>query len=274
MPELLASTNLKLEISNFVRYADARTALTTGSLDVATISVGDLLIALTQGADGVVGLSGVAFSPRFMVARKGVIIEKWDDLKGKKVGIAPGSSTWFQFVAKLKDVGVPYDSFTAVNIQGAGSNFLLALKRGDIDVALTWDPFESQAVVDGDGYWPNLDFSDSKAVGGETGLIATTKPYLAANPDAVRLLLWAYLKSEATLRGDNAKFAEMVEKYTGASKPVSDKIAGKIRLGGVVTVPQVEAYAKTFFELGAFNKDVSGEVAAHMDLALIKSVAT
>jgi sulfonate transport system substrate-binding protein len=38
VPALLAGTNLKLEISNFVRYADARTALTTGSLDMATSS--------------------------------------------------------------------------------------------------------------------------------------------------------------------------------------------------------------------------------------------
>jgi sulfonate transport system substrate-binding protein len=274
VPELLAGSNLKLEISNFVRYADARTALTTGSLDVATISVGDLLIALTQGASGIVGLSGVAGSPRFMVVRNDVVVEKWEDLKGKKIGIAPGSSTWFQFVAKLQDVGVPYDSFTSVNIQGAGSNFLIALKRRDIDVALTWEPFESEPIVDGYGYWPKLDFSDSKAVGGETGLIASNRSFVSANLDAVKLLLWAFLKSEAALRNDSAKFADVVSKYTGAAPAVSAQIAGKIRLGGVVSVPQVEAYAKAFYELGAFNKDVSGEVVSHMDMGLIKSVAT
>jgi sulfonate transport system substrate-binding protein len=274
VPAILAQSNLKLEIVDFVRYADARTALTTGSLDVATISVGDLIIALTQGATGVVGLTGVASSPRFMVVRNDVVVEKWEDLKGKKVGIAPGSSTWFQFTAKLQDLGIPYDSFSAVNIQGAGSNFLIALKRKDIDVALTWEPFESEPIVEGYGYWPKLDYSDSKAVGSETGMIAVTKPFLDANADAIRLLLWAFVKSETALRDDKTKFAEVVTRYTGASAAVSARIADKIKLGGVVTNAQLEAYAKAFFELGAFKKDVSGEVAAHFDTSLLKSVSS
>jgi sulfonate transport system substrate-binding protein len=274
VPAILAATNLKLEIADFVRYADARTALTTGSLDVATISVGDLLIALNQGADGIVALAGVAGSPRFMVVRNGVTVEKWEDLKGKRIGIAPGSSTWFQFTGKMKDLGIPFDSFTSVNIQGAGSNFLIALKRNDIDVALTWEPFESEPIVEGYGYWPKLDYSDSVAVGGETGLIACTKAFIGANSDAVRLLLWAFLKSEASLRGDKAKFAEVVARYTGATPAVSALIADKIKLGGVITMPQLQAYAKAFYELGTFKKDVSGEVGAHLDTSFVKSVST
>jgi sulfonate transport system substrate-binding protein len=274
VPALLAGTNLKLESADFVRYADARTALTTGSLDVATISVGDLIIALTQGASGVVGLTGVAASPRYMVVKNGVVVEKWEDLKGKKVGIAPGSSTWFQFAAKLNDLGIPFDSFSPLNIQGAGSNFLLALKRGDIDVALTWDPFETEAIVDGYAYWPKLDFSDSKAVGAETGIIACAKPFLADNSDAIRLLLWAFLKSEASLRHDNQKLTEVVAKYTGAAPAVATRIADKIKLGGVVDAPQLEIYAKTFFDLGVFKKDVSKEIGAHLDPSFVKSVST
>jgi sulfonate transport system substrate-binding protein len=274
VPALLAGTNLKLETADFVRYADARTALTTGSLDVATISVGDLIIALSQGVNGIVGLTGVAASPRFMLVRKGVVVEKWKDLEGKRVGIAPGSSTWFQFVAKMDDLGIPMDSFTSLNIQGAGSNFLIALKHGDIDVALTWDPFETQAMVEGYAYWPKLDFSDSKAVGSETGLIATNRTFLTQNSDAVRLLLWAFLKSQAGLVADKAKLTEIVAKYTGAAPDVAAVIADKIRLGGVVDAPQLEAYAKKFYDLGAFKKDVSVEVGSHLDTALVKSVST
>ena len=209
-----------------------------------------------------------------MVARNDIVIEKWSDLKGKKVGIAPGSSTWFQFTGKLQDLGIPYDSFTPVNIQGAGSNFLIALKRSDIDVALTWEPFESEPIVEGYGYWPKLDYSDSTSVGSETGMIAVTKPFLDANADAIRLLLWAFLKSEGVLRESKAKFSEVVARYTGASAAVSDRIAEKIKLGGVVTNLQLQIYAKTFFELGAFKKDVSSEVGAHFDTSFLKSVST
>jgi len=76
------------------------------------------------------------------------------------------------------------------------------------------------------------------------------------------------------LRGDKAKFAEVVARYTGATPAVSALIADKIKLGGVITMPQLQAYAKAFYELGTFKKDVSGEVGAHLDTSFVKSVST
>jgi sulfonate transport system substrate-binding protein len=266
---LLAGSNLNLEVANFVRYADARTAIASGSLDVATISPGDLLVAMSQGISHIVGLSGIATSERYFVVRKDVKVESWNDLIGKRVGIAPGSSSWFQFTAKLQDVGLPYNKLTTANIQGAGSNFLIALKRRDIDVALTWEPFESEPVVEGYGYWPAaLDYSNSRAVGNDTGLIAATRTALTTNRDAVRLLLWAFLKSEEQLRNDPARYNEVIQKYTGASAPVAEKIAAKIKLGGSIDAAQLERYATTFHGLGALPKDVSADVSKQFDPSL------
>jgi sulfonate transport system substrate-binding protein len=273
VPALLQGTNLNLEIASFVRYADARTAITSGALDVATISPGDLLVAMTQGVTNLVGLTGVATSKRFFVVRNGIKVEDWSDLIGKRVGIAPGSSSWFQFTAKLQDVGLPYNKLTTANIQGAGSNFLIALKQGDIDVALTWEPFESEPIVDGYGYWPvALDYSDSKAVGDDTGMIAATRSALTSQPDAVKLLLWAFLKSEEQLRNDPARYNEVIQKYTGASAPVAERIAAKIKLGGSVDAAQLERYAKTFYALGALPRDVSADIPKQFDPTLKKEL--
>jgi sulfonate transport system substrate-binding protein len=273
VPQLLVGSNLTLETAFFVRYADARTALASGSLDVATISPGDLLVALSQGVDDIVGLSGVATSPRYFVVKNGVTIGDWPDLVGKRIGIAPGSSSWFQFTAKLQDVGLPYAKLTTANIQGAGSNFLIALKRGDIDVALTWEPFESEPVAEGYGYWmKTLDYSDSSAVGDDTGLIAASRTALGTRRDAVRMLLWAFLKSEVQLRADAKRYEEVIQKYTGAAPAVATLIAQKIKLGGSVSAPQLERYAKTFHTLGALPRDVSGEVSAHFDPSLKESL--
>jgi sulfonate transport system substrate-binding protein len=273
VPKLLQGSNLNLEIAYFVRYADARTALASGSLDVATISPGDLLVALSQGVTDIIGLTGVATSARYFVVRNDIKVAEWPDLVGKRVGIAPGSSSWFQFTAKLQDVGLPYSKLTTANIQGAGSNFLIALKRGDIDVALTWEPFESEPIVEGYGYWPQaLDYSNSKAVGDDTGLVAVRRSALATQRAAVRMLLWAFLRSEADLRADAKRYDEVIQKYTGATPAVASRIAAKIKLGGSVNAPQLERYAKTFHQLGALPRDVSGEVAAHFDPSVKESL--
>jgi len=60
---------------------------------------GDLAISLAQGSTNVVGLMGVGSSPKYVIGRNGVKLDSWNDLKGKKIAIAPGSAVWFQFAA-------------------------------------------------------------------------------------------------------------------------------------------------------------------------------
>jgi sulfonate transport system substrate-binding protein len=64
----------------------------------------------------------------------------------------------------------------------------------------------------------------------------------------------------------------MIQKYTGATPAVAARIAEKIKLGGSVDAPQLERYAKTFHQLGALARDVSGEVSTHFDPRLKESL--
>jgi sulfonate transport system substrate-binding protein len=98
-PMILISDEMKklgveLKLVEFVRYADARTALLAGSLDIASVGPADLAIALAQGSTNVVGLMGVGSSPKYVIGRKGTKFDSWSDLKGKKIAIAPGSAVW------------------------------------------------------------------------------------------------------------------------------------------------------------------------------------
>ena len=100
-----------------------------GLLDIATVGPADLAIALSQGSTNVMGLMGVGGSPKYVIGRNGVKLDSWDDIKGKKIAIAPGSAVWFQFAATLIEKGIPTTA-TAVNIQGGGANFDQVEGRG------------------------------------------------------------------------------------------------------------------------------------------------
>jgi len=93
--EELKKMNIEVKRAEFVRYADARTALISNSVDVSVVGPADLAIAASQGTKNIIGLSGVATSPKYLVVRKGVTINTWDDIKGKKIAVAPGSAVWF-----------------------------------------------------------------------------------------------------------------------------------------------------------------------------------
>jgi sulfonate transport system substrate-binding protein len=273
VPAMLEGLNVELEVASFVRFADARTALTTGSADVATMGPGDLAIALAQGVDDVSIVAGIGSSNRYIVARDGLDLKNWADLKGKKLGIPNGSATWMQLAAKLEDVGFPYGSFNAVNIQGGGPNFVQALKRGEVDAIVIWEPFESQPKADGFGNFAEpLDYSDSKAIGSELGVIAATSRAMGEKKEALRRFLWAYMACEKELRESQLKFSKAISEYTGIDATSADRMSQRIKLGGVLTLDQLKAQSAWMFKSGIIPNDVVDKIDARYDTSLLASI--
>jgi sulfonate transport system substrate-binding protein len=265
---------LNIELVKFSRYADTRTALASASIDAGSIGPADVPIALSQGIKTIRALMGVGVSPKFPIVRKGVTLNKWEDLIGLKVGIAPGSAVWFQFAATLTEAGVPYNKLSTINIQGAGTSFLQAMQRGDIDVFIGWEPFESQAVLQGLATRvETLDYSKSQAVGAELGLVGVHSAYMTAQPEAVKRLIWAYLSIQSRLNASKPALAQAIAAYTGLPADVAANVAAVTTLGQFLTLEQMQRQAATFFKLGVLTKDVSTELGPYFDPAFAAAIA-
>jgi sulfonate transport system substrate-binding protein len=273
LEEELKKFNIDVKRVDFVRYADARTALLSNTVDVSAVGPGDLAIAASQGSRNLIGLTGVAGSSKNLVVRKGVVINEWKDIAGKKIGIAPGSAVWFQFAMTLVEKGIPYNSFTPVNIQGGGTAFLQALKRGDIDAMVLWEPFESQAVAEGDGYFAKaLEYSESKSVGAELGMLAASRDAMTNKRESVRRFLWAYLDAEEKMIKNNDLFADSYAKFSGLPLAITKESSKIIKLGGVLTKEQVRLQADAAFKQGVIQKDVGAEAAALYDDSMVREI--
>jgi sulfonate transport system substrate-binding protein len=272
--EELKKMNIEVKRAEFVRYADARTSLLSNSVDVSVVGPADLAIAASQGSKNIVGLSGVASSPKYLVVRKGVTINTWDDLKGKKIAVAPGSAVWFAWAMTLVENNVPYNTFTAVNIQGGGTAFVQALKRGDIDAMLSWEPFESQVVAEGAAYFATnlVDYSKSKAVGQELGLLAASGEAYSKRREVIKRFMWAYLNAEAKLAADSNAFINTYSQYTGLSLDVTRESHKLIKLGGVLDRAQVSRLAEASFKQGVIQVDVTKAAADLYDDSLAREI--
>ena len=274
-PMILIADDLKkqgvdIKLVEFARYADARTALLAGSLDVASIGPADLAIALANGSTNLVGIMGVGSSPKYVIAKKGLKFDSWEDIKGKKIAIAPGSAVWFQFAATLTEKGIAYNSFNSVNIQGGGANFDAALEKGEVDAIVTWEPFESIPVMKGYGYFAkNLDYSISKSVGAELGMLAATKEIATTKRAAVERVVNAYVAKMKELEASPAKFGAAIAQLTGLEADVSAEVAKVIKLGPVITPDQIKRQAKAFNELGVIPKDVSTDIDKYWDASFL-----
>jgi sulfonate transport system substrate-binding protein len=226
-----------------------------------------------QGSRNLVGLTGVGSSSKFLVVRKGVKIDDWADINGKKIAIAPGSAVWFQWAMTLVEKNIPYTNFSPVNVQGGGTAFVQAMKRGDIDAMVLWEPFESQAVAEGDAYFATkLDYSQSRSVGAELGMLAASREAMTNKKELVQRFLWAYLKVEEQMAKNSDMFADAYSKYTGLPLNVTKESAKIIKLGGVLTKEQVSRLAEAAFKQGIVQKDVTKEAADLYDDSMAKEI--
>src|ERR1700752_4975928 len=59
LPEYAAKYNIQMDTVLFQRFADARTALTAGDLEITAFGPQDISLALGQGAKSMVGIAGL-----------------------------------------------------------------------------------------------------------------------------------------------------------------------------------------------------------------------
>src|SRR5436190_6508601 len=71
LPEYAAKYNVQIEMVMFQRFADARTALATGDLDITAFGPQDITLALGQGTRSMMGVAGVGSGNDCLLVRKG-----------------------------------------------------------------------------------------------------------------------------------------------------------------------------------------------------------
>src|SRR4249919_2193496 len=91
LPEEAAKYGIKIEMVMFQRFADARTALATGDIQLTAFGPQDISLALGQGAKSMVGIAGVGSGNDCLIVRKGEDIKDWKSVSDKRIGIGAGS---------------------------------------------------------------------------------------------------------------------------------------------------------------------------------------
>jgi sulfonate transport system substrate-binding protein len=186
-----------IEWSTFVGGPAVLAAQTGGSVDVGFMAETPLVFA--QAADNPVKVVAAAqvvdptTSAFAIVVKPDSDIKKVSQLEGKKIGYSTGTITQYLLLNALKKAGLTFSDVQAVNFTGlAGQS---AFENGDVDAAVTSDPFLSGLLA------------DKKARILTTGVgLSPGFTYLVARDDA--------LKDKKT----NAALADFVARVTRAYK--------------------------------------------------------
>ena len=262
LPEYAAKYNIQIEQVMFQRFADARTALATGDLDITAFGPQDITLALGQGQGikTLVGVAGVGSGNDCLLVRKGDDIKEWKALAGKNIGIGAGSISWLKFAASTQEHGIDYSSLKVVNIVGGGGNYLKALQAKEIDVAAVWQPFCAQGIVDGYAQYPTIDHNKSKAVGGLISVLAVNKGFMDKHRDVVQRLVVAYVDVLKVATADRGRWSKIYAEKGGLPEPVAAESIRITQLDATLPLESIKRISKFLSDNGVITRDVSGEI--------------
>ena len=264
-------TGVDLRLVELLRYSDARPGLSNGALDLASAGPVELASTVASGSSQIVALMGTGSSPKYVVGRNGAKLDAWQDIRGKKIAIAPGSASWLQFAAMLKENDIAYNSFDAVNIQSGGASFDNALEQGDIDAIVTWEPYESRPVSRGYGFAAlNLDYSLSHAVGAGLGMLLANKAVVATKRGAIQAFVSAYVVAMRDYSDSVMRFADGIMAVTGIEPVVAERMARVIKLTPELDEHQIVRQARMIYDLGLVARDPSSAIGDALDLSFLR----
>jgi len=269
LPEVAAKQGLAVEFVSFQRFADARTALGSGDLDATFFGPQDLSLALAQGNRSMVAVAGVAGGGDCLVVRKGEDIRDWKQLEGRAVGVGAGSISWLKFAASTQEAGLPYNKMKIVNMVGGGAVYTRALQDKQIDMAVVWQPFCAQAILDGFGVYPTVDHNKSKMVGPMVAVLAMHRNFLDKQPDAAQKLVNSYWQVMQAFRNDRPRWAQIFAEKSGLPANVAAEAISRTTLDETLPLQSIKRVTKYLAENGIAQRDVSGDLDKYFNYDLL-----
>jgi ABC-type nitrate/sulfonate/bicarbonate transport system substrate-binding protein len=260
LPEYAAKYNVQVEQVMFQRFADARTALASGDLDVTAFGPQDISLGLGQGIRSMVGVAGVGSGNDCLLVRKGDDIRDWKAVAGKTVGVGAGSISWLKFAATAQEQGLDYGKLKVVNIVGGGGNYLKALQGKEIDLAAVWHPFCAQGITEGWAQYPTINHNRSQAVGGLIAVLALNRGFLEKNREAAQRLVSAYVDVMRYAQQNPQRFARIYAEKAGLPEPVAAEAFGYTALDVTLPLESIKRISKFLSENGVIARDVSGDL--------------
>ncbi len=260
LPDYAAKYNIQMEQITFQRFADARTALASGDIDITAFGPQDISLALGQGTKTLVGVAGVGSGNDCLIVRKGDDIKDWKALTGKTVGVGAGSISWLKFAASVQESGGDYGKLKIINVMGGGGNYLKALQAKEIDMAVVWQPFCAQAILDGFGQYPTIDHNKSKTVGGLIAVLAVNRGFMEKHRDAVQRLVVAYIDVLKYAQANASKWAKIYSEKAGLPEPVAAESVRITKLDPTLPLESIKRISKFLFDNGVIARDVTADL--------------
>jgi NitT/TauT family transport system substrate-binding protein len=216
-----APAGMTIEVITFDSPTDGKNAVVTRSVDVGAFGIAAATLGAAAGEPVVV--IG-AFSNRGMgvIAKAGSGITNIAGLRGKRVGIWPGSTQEVFILERLRQSGMTVRDITAVRVPFGEMHAMLS--RGDIDAYVGAEPAPGLSITSGVGTL--VEYPYGTPMGGLNMIFATSEALIAQDPALARTMLGIHRRATEYMMANLPEVAEATVRILGAQRAAVDQAFG------------------------------------------------
>jgi ABC-type nitrate/sulfonate/bicarbonate transport system substrate-binding protein len=240
--ERFLPAGMKLEIVVFDSPTDGKNAVVTKSVDFGTFGIAAGILGAAVG-EPVVVVGALSNKGMGVVAKAGSDMHSIKDLKGKKVGIWPGSTQEVFILERLRMEGMSIKDITPVRVPFGEMPAMLA--RGDIDAYVGAEPGPGLSISTGQGQL--VEYPYGTAMGGLNMIFATHADTVTKNPDLVLAMLRTHRKAVEFMSENTPAVVDMTVQKLGANRAAVEQALGAHNVEYVWKLDdKVQGQAKTY----------------------------
>ena len=205
---------LKVEVITFDSPTDGKNAVVTRSVDFGGFGIAAATLGAAAG-EPVVVVGAFCNKGMGVISRAGSDVKSIQALRGKRVGIWPGSTQEVFILERLRQSGMSIRDVTSVRVPFGEMHAMLA--RGDIDAYVGAEPGPGLSISSGVGQL--VEYPYETAMGGLNMIFATSEALIAQDPALVRTMLGVHRKASEYMMANPAEVAEVTVRVLGAPRP-------------------------------------------------------
>jgi len=211
---------IDLDVAIMRGYPAIQIALTTNQVDLAVLGFVNIGLMEERGFSNYKVIAGVFSGAQSLTLRSGETAKNWKDLEGKKIGTAPNSYADLLFKSSAKLGGADLSKIQFVSFAPPGGTpVMTALKSGDIDGFVFWEPNNAEAVVAKIGDYSTLDIG-ANPTRHINGALMVNSEFATTHRQATLAVVESLVEATNALNNDEKLFAETAEKAMGVSREV------------------------------------------------------
>jgi NitT/TauT family transport system substrate-binding protein len=247
--ERFAPPNIKIEITTFDSPTDGKNAVVTKSVDFGGFGIAAATLGAAAG-EPVVVVGAFCNKGMGVVSKAGSDIKTIKDLRGKKVGIWPGSTQEVFIMERLRMEGMSIRDVQSTRVPFGEMHAMLS--RGDIDAYVGAEPGPGLSISSGVGQLVEYPYSTS--MGGLNMILGAHEDTVARDPELVRAMLTIHRRASEFMMANKAAVAEMTVARLGANRAAVDHAlaANNVEYTWELTdtvMTQARSYAQQMLEL-------------------------